>query len=421
MNIDQYQEKGVAWLANAARAAGCSDEAGAGKSAQAILACRELNARRIRVVCRAVGVTNWRRQFDLWWPEHPKLDVLSYDMLSSSSAHRTRWASSQVDVLIGDEAHYLKSPKAKRTKVLYGSQCWGTGLVGRASRVFLLTATPAPNNILEMWPHFRALRPELITIKGKTLSYDEFRDRYTTWYPTVYGPRITGNKDGEELTAAVDAMWIRRPADTLGLRGLGWDHVPLDVEPTVDEPVEARELREALDSNSEAWGSAALSTYRRELGVVKALAVASIIGDELSVGAYQKIVIFAHHTSVIDSLAKSLAAYNPRTYRGGISRQAGDEAIDSFQSNPTCRVFIGQMDACGTSIDLTAADKVAFVESSWTPGTMYQCVRRVLRRGQTRFVNARVFSCAGTLDDAISASRVLKERNVSEVVKERAV
>jgi SNF2 family DNA or RNA helicase len=67
------------------------------------------------------------------------------------------------DLGVCDEAHALKSPTAKRARLLYGPRCAGDGLLARCSRVILLTGTPCPNgHPSELWTHLRALRPDLL-------------------------------------------------------------------------------------------------------------------------------------------------------------------------------------------------------------------------------------------------------------------
>ena len=79
-----------------------------------------------------------------------------------------------------------------------------------------------------------------------------------------------------------------------------------------------------------------------------------------------KFVFFGWHTDMLERLHKVMANYNPV-----MTRYTGDKArahaIDQFQHNPNCRVFVGQIKACGTAVTLTAGTECVFLECAWTP------------------------------------------------------
>ena len=55
--------------------------------------------------------------------------------------------------IIADEAHYLKSPDAKRTKCLMP-------IIQKSKRVLLLTGTPILSRPVELYPLLTMLRPD---------------------------------------------------------------------------------------------------------------------------------------------------------------------------------------------------------------------------------------------------------------------
>jgi SWI/SNF-related matrix-associated actin-dependent regulator 1 of chromatin subfamily A len=58
-----------------------------------------------------------------------------------------------IQVIIADECHYLKNPKAKRTKLL-------SPLLKSAKRAILLSGTPALSRPVELWTQLNALDPK---------------------------------------------------------------------------------------------------------------------------------------------------------------------------------------------------------------------------------------------------------------------
>ena len=66
-------------------------------------------------------------------------------------------------------------------------------------------------------------------------------------------------------------------------------------------------------------------------------------------------------------------------------------------------MFVGQIQAAGTAITLTAANRAVFVEQAWTPALNYQAVKRHHRIGQGRPVLAEVLAVDGSIDHAVQA------------------
>jgi SWI/SNF-related matrix-associated actin-dependent regulator 1 of chromatin subfamily A len=144
------------------------------------------------------------------------------------------------------------------------------------------------------------------------------------------------------------------------------------------------------------------SAIRRLYGLAKVPLIARQVEDELEQGQ-DKVVIFAWHREVITQLAQRLAKYNPVVVMGGTSPSARVEAVDRFQNARNVRVFIGNILSAGTSITLTAANRLIFAEYSWVPADNEQATLRILRIGQGRPCRVSYASLAGSLDEAITS------------------
>ena len=178
-----YQIVGRDFLAGR-RHALLADEMRVGKTPQAILAAQKVGARRVLVVCPAIAVEHWRREFGRWlippavYSENIPPAVYSYDRakLNWNELTSQRW-----DVTIVDEAHFAKNPEAQRTKLIYGK----SGLGWCSDRLWALSGTPAPKHAGELWPMLCAFG-----VVGMT--YSEFVNRYCTVNPLTL--RITGTR-----------------------------------------------------------------------------------------------------------------------------------------------------------------------------------------------------------------------------------
>lgn len=425
LQLFDYQRVGADWLAERKHAL-LADKMGLGKTIQAIEGCNLVQAERVAVVCPAIARVNWRREFDKWGIYSPELRVESFNKLALDKELRKRWAAFQPDVLIIDEAHFLKTPSATRTKALYGPHCRGDGLVRCAGRVWLLTGTPTPNNASELFPHLRALWPELLPGAG---TFADFINRYSLFIQGDYGVKVLANKNEEELRTALAPHMLRRktedvlpdlPPVVYGDLTVDNDHALAEVK-RLEESIESQELVYRLEEGAPIpEGDPHLAAFRRVCGIAKAGPVAAVVHEELESGAVDKIVLFAHHRQVVEQLMQGLARFNPARVWGGDNDNVRQAAIDRFQNDPSCRVFVGQITACSTAITLTAAHHCVFVEQSWVPAENQQATHRLARISQISTVFCRIAVLAGSIDEAIQNTLARKIRGLTLLYGETA-
>lgn len=426
-----YQVEGALFLAQRGRAL-LADEPGLGKTAQAIAACDSLDARKVRVICPASVVDNWKREFmrfqnmpremyswgDKAWATRPFVNVCSYDRAAREAA-----AMPAVDVLILDEAHYLKNPKAKRTKAVFGPKCDGTGgLVERAKHVFLLTGTPAPNNPAELWPMLRAVMPGAIDTNGRPASYWGFVERYCRTVDNGFGIKIVGGKNLDKLKANLQPYVLRRKKTEVlkDLPPIRFDTLPLSSESALRAlrgyGQEIDLIRKALERKG-ADGLAEIATHvaslRRVIGLSKVGPVVDWVTEWLEAGG-EKIVLFAYHRDVLAQMQDAFAS-QAVTVTGSTASEDRQGAVDAFQNDPNTRIFLGQITAAGTGVTLTAASDLLFVESSWVPAENEQAAMRIHRIGQKNACLVRFASLVGSLDEDIQRACMRKAADIAKL------
>jgi SWI/SNF-related matrix-associated actin-dependent regulator 1 of chromatin subfamily A len=96
--------------------------------------------------------------------------------------------------------------------------------------------------------------------------------------------------------------------------------------------------------------------------------------------------------------------------------KARQEAVDRFQRRGEVRVFLGQIQAAGVGITLTAASHVVFVELEWTPGLMSQAEDRCHRIGQHDAVLVQHLVLPGSLDARLAKTLVAKQRVIDKTL-----
>jgi SWI/SNF-related matrix-associated actin-dependent regulator 1 of chromatin subfamily A len=92
--------------------------------------------------------------------------------------------------------------------------------------------------------------------------------------------------------------------------------------------------------------------------------------------------VFAYHHDVIMALVGALADRGVAWFTGGSSLKDRDRAANRFQHDSDCRFFIGNIEAAGQGISLTAARHVVFAEPDWRGTYLEQAEDRAHRIGQ---------------------------------------
>lgn len=423
MQLFEYQKTGADFLA-ARRHALLGDKMGLGKTIQAIEACNITGARRLAVACPAIAKINWQREVEKWSTYGIELKVESYNKLATDKDLRNRWAAWRPDVLVIDEAHYLKSADSSRTKSMYGPHCRNNGLAGCAGAVWGLSGTLTPNNAAELFPHLRALFPQALPGGG---TYADFLNTYTRWEMGDHGPKVLGNKNLADLRAAIAPHLLRRVTEEVlpDLPRVFVSDLPvdggkaLDAVKKLEDSVEVQELVYRLEEGAPIPDADPhIASFRKVCGVAKAEAVAESVIEMLENNQIDKIVLFAYHREVISILREKLAKFSPVHVWGGDSDALRQQAIDGFQNKPQVRVFIGQITACATAVTLTAAHHCVFVETSWVPSDNEQAIYRLRRIGQKSQIMVRIAHLDKSIDEAIQKTVARKVRGLLQLYGE---
>ena len=424
-HLFDYQKTGTEFLADNP-AAFLADEQGLGKTIQVIAACDKLGLKKVVVICPAIAKINWRREFEKWSSVEREIKVFSYDKMTQSKEVRNEIAKFEPDVLVLDEAHYLKNRQAKRTRYIYGQFCRGDGLVRFADRVWLLSGTPIPNDVSDFWTHLKAIWQYPLNFTDYTLYFCK------TWNGQ-FGLKVLGNKAERmgEFKTILSSIMLRRKSENVltELPPLWWQDSVIEVQGWDDmKHIEGDHERQAVelilqsaltqkDLSTELNDIAPhMASLRRLTALAKAKPVAAQLAGELKDNAYEKVVVFAYHRAALEALREGLAEFNPAYIVGGMKASERQEEIDRFQNDKDCRVFIGQITACSTAITLTAANQVVFAEMDWVPAVNAQASKRCHRIGQSKPVIVRSFALANSVDEIVARTLGRKAQMISEAL-----
>lgn len=418
---------------------------GLGKTVQAIRGLDSIHAKKVLVICPSVARINWFREFEQWSqaqrvykimqkltdrPDSPTDSVIcSFDYALANAQYLKEFG---FDVMVVDEAHFLKEPTTKRTKAVLGSH----GIIRGCKRTWMLSGTPAPNDASELWAM-------LYTFGQTKLTYTQFIDYFCMTKKTSYGIKILGTKldKVQALQKLLQPIMLRRlKKDVMEqLPPIIHNHVTVypgevdfEILPSfthyfvpedrrdqlMDRLATEQKLLEDVFHNLKPDNgrnilileslSKSVSTLRRFVGLQKVAGALEWATNKLSTKQVDKIVIFALHTDVIEGLRNGLRKFGPVVVFGKTPPEKRQRRIDRFQRDPKCRVFIGNIHAAGTAINLTAASTMMFVEQDWVPGNNAQAIMRCHRIGQKNTVNVYYFTLNDSLDHHIMM--VLKKK-----------
>jgi SWI/SNF-related matrix-associated actin-dependent regulator 1 of chromatin subfamily A len=391
-----------------------------GKTGTAIIAADYVNAANICVVTTASGRAVWRRGLADWsafdrsdatvvgWPSVGQPDTLS-------GLLRQKW-----DLLILDESHFAKNPEAKRTIAAYM-------VAKKAERVWCLSGSPIPNAPNDLFPMMQALCPERLKADGElpdVSTYPAFLKRYCVVKPKKIGFHrwidvVIGGRNLDELKARLDGFVLRRTQQDVGIREPLYDTFPLLVSDKVKREAQAGLDTAAVLAAAEGGDTKALEMHlgplRRLTGEIKARAAVEALKEEFECGL-DKIVLMAWHKDVMQILRDGLGRYGVVGIDGSTPSTRRTEAIDRFRDDPKIRVFIGQIQAAGEAIDLSAAATLWFVESSFTPKDMLQASLRITNHSQARQALVRVCVLDGSIDEALQTILLRKWQAIREVL-----
>lgn len=441
-SLFSYQTAGVAAIRKR-RNILLADEQGLGKTAQAITYVKFFQEEgdftpSVLVICPSSLKINWQREFIKWLPqiEYPYSEqndwegiqivrtgkdkiiqnklvvILNYDLLKSRLI-ADQLAEYDADVVILDEAHYLKNPTSLRTKA-------ALKLAKKAKKTIAITGTPVLNRPIELFPLLNAISPETIA------PYDTFR-KFALYFCGAYEGRWGFITDGatniEELNTRLRATcMIRRlkkdvldqlpdkmPPQIIALEQDSATKAVIKLEKTLDI--------EDLKRHPEKMNLGDAARIRHELALAKLPKCIEYIEERLLSG--NKIVVFAYHRDVISDLQMNLEGrgYDTTVLLGGMSAEYKQLNIDKFQTNPNCKIFIGQIQAAGVGITLTAASDVIFVESSWTPGEIDQCIDRCHRIGQKNSVTSTFLTVENSIEETMLKVVFDKAKIINQILK----
>lgn len=341
-------------------------------------------------------------------------------------------------MIIVDESDAYKTPSAQRTKALMKLKP-----LSRWRRI--MTGTPVNNAPFDLFSQFTFLDDAILGTSSFYAFKAEYADMLQHGHPVLEAvkqrsrgrtPQIVAKgKDGrpsyknlEKLKGLVDPHSFRvRKADCLDLPDKVYKTIVFDLTAQQRAVYEqARdECRLVLDGD--------VSVFNKLVAISKLAQVTSgyylhpmadepvrIEGDnpklkllveavERSVDRGEKVIVWARFRVEIEdiTLAMHKAGIPAVEYHGGVSGPDRRDAIEAFERGDAM-VFVGNQQAGGTGITLTAASHTIYFSNNFSLRDRLQSEDRAHRIGQTRNVVYTDIVARGTIDERVIATLVSK-------------
>jgi len=425
-----FQKVGVAFIEKRKGRALIADEMGLGKTIQAAAWLQLHPEKRPAIIlCPASLKLNWAKELRDTLSTNDKVEILSgtkpypitgsiiiinYDILNS-------WIETlqaiNPQVLIMDEAHYIKNSSAIRTKA-------AKKLAKGIPHVIALTGTPIVNRPIEGFNIFQILDRNLFP------NFWTYVHQYCGARHNGFGWDFSGATNKEELNQILTStiMIRRRKADVLkDLPEKLFSFVPMELANETEYRIAEKEFIEYLRGvkGKEAAEKAKKAEHLVKIEALKQLAVKGKMKQAINwikdfIEDSSKLVVFAVHKEVIDQLMKEFKEIAVKI-DGSIPTPERHKAVEAFQNDPNVKLFIGNIQAAGVGLTLTAASAVAFLELPWTPGELQQAEDRCHRIGQKNAVNIYYLLAENSVEYRLAKLLDRKKEVLSAVIDGKPV
>jgi SNF2 family DNA or RNA helicase len=313
--------------------------------------------------------------------------VVNYESCWRLESEIARWRS---DMIVCDESSKIKNAQAKQSKALHR--------LGGATRFnMILTGTPITNNPLDFFSQYKFVDSDIF---GG--SFYSFRARYAVI--GGYGNhQIIGYRNMPELVTKAHSIAFRvRLEDAV------------DLPPYIDQTrviVLERKARAVYDdiekeSYAELFAGGEITTRNvltrllrlsqctggfirpddGETAIAVSTAKLEALEDILDecLAQDKKVVVFARFIPEIEAIEKLLRSkkIGYAVIHGGITDRA--EQVARFQTDPRCKVFVGQLQTTGMGLTLTAASVAVYYSLDFSYANYQQSRARIHRIGQTK-------------------------------------
>ena len=418
-----HQKEAIEKLAGSKRFI-LADDMGLGKTTSTIIAALESGAKKVLIICPASLKINWSREIENYtdksiyicegknFSSDHDFVIVNYDIIKNfhdiKDKETSQIINSKFDLVIIDEAHYIKNSQAQRTKLI-------NHFVKNINRVWLLTGTPITSRPIDYY--------NLLSLVESPVAQNwmAYVIRFCEGYQFRAGQRKVWNVNGasnlDELRDRTSKQILRRlKTDVLDLPEKIINPVYLRLKSREYENLMG-EYFDWFRNNKEESSSltvqfSKLMKVRQVIAEEKVSQTIELAENILEQG--KKVIIFSNFTEPLKRIHEHFGKMSVYL-DGSTTKPARQKAVDDFQDNDKVKVFCGNIKAAGVGITLTSAEVVIFNDLSFVPSDHSQAEDRAYRYGQKNSVLVYYPLFENTIEGAIY-DILIRKKGIFETV-----
>jgi len=337
---------------------------------------------RFLVICPASVIVNWCREVEgksdlvaynlhdsnrdtsfQTWTEEGGVAVTNYESLEN---HFKIDEDFEIDMIVVDEAHYIKNTAAKRSQNVLS-------LCEHTDRMLFMTGTPLENNVGEMIHLMDYLQHDVAQL-AQQVSMTAYADDFKEKICPVYYRR----KRESVLSELPDLTDVKE-----------WcDMTPEDERAYEDDVLNGSfmDVRRVSWRNEDYLNTSAKVQRLREI-------VEDAAEDS------RKILVFSFFLDTLEKIRTAFGTQCVGVINGAVPVEERQNIVDAFEAAPAGSVLAAQIQSGGTGLNIQSASVVILCEPQYKPSTENQAIGRAHRMGQTRDVLVYRLLCPDTVDE----------------------
>ena len=349
------------------------------------------------------------------------LKIFTFNVEAFTSPKAVHWMErillSNEVMLVVDESTRIKTPSAKRTKLI-------TKFGKNAKYRRILTGTPITKNAADVYAQFKFLDPQILGYD----SFYSFRNQYC----------VLGGFEGRQIIAYKNLDELSRNVEGHSFRVLKKDC--LDLPPKIYQRhfVEMSERQKKMYNTMKKGFIAELegNVIEAPEAITRLLRLQQILCGwfptenervqpideknpriealkDILEGIESKVIIWARFRADIRAIERLLGDLAV-SYHGDVDSDARELAIDRFQKGDA-KYFIGTPQAGGTGLTLTAAEYAIYYSNSFDLEQRLQSEDRCHRIGTKNNVTYIDIECQKSIDSKIIKA-LRDKKNIADII-----
>ncbi|MBO4473567.1 MAG: hypothetical protein J5750_01500 [Clostridiales bacterium] len=345
-------------------------------------AAEEARPKRFLVICPASVIVNWCREVEAKsdlkaynmhdaqresafraWTEKGGVAVTNFESLESRFRVDDEFP---IDMVIVDEAHYIKNIAAKRSQNVLK-------LCDHTDRILFMTGTPLENRVDEMVGLMGHLQKE-VAQEAKSFSVTTYADDFKRKISPVYYRR----RRNDVLSELPELTDIKE-----------WCDMTKEDEQAYENDVlegSFMDVRRVSWRNADYLNTSAKVTRLREI-------VQDAADDA------RKVLVFSFFLDTLEKVKTVFGESCIGVINGAVPVEERQNIVDAFEAAAPGSVLAAQIQSGGTGLNIQSASVVVLCEPQYKPSTENQAIGRAHRMGQTRDVLVHRLLCPNTVDE----------------------